>query len=117
MFEDQAQDHSKQITIALNALDSFKDNNLEDFVTPKSMTLTQMMGLPDGFLNIDPDLWGEGGDWSDYRQVAETVESLQVVNYGTTLNTEWHEYSGITTCDEMQLYFSAASCPVPNMPW
>ena len=31
--EDQDQDHSKRITVAL---DSFKDKNLEDFVTSKS---------------------------------------------------------------------------------
>jgi hypothetical protein len=37
--EDQEQDHSKRINVALNALDSFKDKNLEDFVTSKSMTL------------------------------------------------------------------------------
>ena len=95
--EDQDQDHSKQITVAL---DSFKDKNLEDFVTARSMTLLRMMELLDGFLEVDPDLWV---DRDDYKQAAETVNSLKIVNeLGVALI---QDYSGLITCDEMQLQF------------
>ena len=47
--ENQDQNHSKRITVAL---DSFKDKKLEDFVTAKSMTLFRIMQLPDGFLRL-----------------------------------------------------------------
>ena len=41
------------------------------------MTLIRMMELPDGFLAVDPDLWE---DTDDYKQAAEAVESLKIVN-------------------------------------
>ena len=102
--EDQDQDHSKRITVAL---DSFKDKNLEDFVTSKSMTLLRMMELPDGFLTVDPDLWE---DRDDYKQAVEIVKSLKVVNDHTEDHTERgkaliQEYSGLLTRDETQLQF------------
>lgn len=78
----QGKDHSKRITIAL---DSFKDKDLEDFVTAQSMTLTRMLELPHGCSAVDPDLWE---DRDDYKQAAETVESLKLSM--TTLNVEWH---------------------------
>ena len=49
--EEQDNDNSKRITIAL---DSFKDKNLDDFVKAKLMTLFRMMELPHGFLAVDP---------------------------------------------------------------
>ena len=58
--EDPYAHHSKRITVAL---DSFMDNNLEDFVTPRSMTLFRMLELPDGFLAVDPDLWEDRDDY------------------------------------------------------
>ena len=98
--EDQDQDHSKRITVAL---DSFKDKNLEDFVTSKSMTLLRMMELPDGFLTVDPDLWE---DRDDYKQAAEIVKSLKVVNDHTERGVALiQEYSGLLTRDETQLQF------------
>lgn len=98
--EDQDQDHSKQITVAL---DSFKDKNLEDFVTARSMTLLRMMELPDGFLKVDPDLWV---DRDDYKQAAETVNSLKLVNDHVERGVALiQDYSGLITRDETQLQF------------
>lgn len=96
----RVKDHSKRITIAL---DSFKDKNLEDFVTAQSMTLIQMLELPDGFLAVDPDLWE---DRDDYKQATETVESLKVVNDHAERGVALiQEYSGLLTRDETQLQF------------
>lgn len=93
-------DHSKRITIAL---DSFKDKNLEDFVTAQSMTLIQMLELPHGFLAVDPDLWE---DRDDHKQATETVESLKVVNDHAERGVALiQEYSGLLTRDETQLQF------------
>ena len=95
--EDQDKDHSKRITVAL---DSFKDKNLEDFVTAKSMTLLQMMELPHGFLTVNLDLWE---DRDDFRQAKETVKSLKVVNDHAEHEVALiQEYSGLLTRDESQ---------------
>jgi hypothetical protein len=67
-------DHSKRLTVDLN---SFKDKNLEDFVTAKSMKMIQLLELPHGFFEVDPDLWQ---DRDDFTQVCNAVESLKVVN-------------------------------------
>jgi len=73
---------------------------LEDFITARSMKLLRMMELPDGFLEVDPDLWV---DRDDYKQAAETVNSLKIVNeLGVALI---QDDSGLITCDEMQLQF------------
>ena len=92
--EEQDKDHSKRITVAL---DSFKDKNLEDFVTANSMTLLRMMELPHGFLEVDLDLWE---DRDDFRQAKETVKSLKVVNDHAERGVALiQEYSGLLTCD------------------
>ena len=96
----QAKDDSMRITITL---DSFKDKNLEDFVTAQSMTLMRMLELPHGFLAVDPDLWE---DRDDYKQAAETVESLNVVNDHAERGVAIiKENSGFITHDETQLQF------------
>jgi len=101
--ENQDQDHSKESKRINVDLHSFKDKNLEDFVTAKSMTLIQMMELPNGFLAVDPDLWE---DRDDYKQAAETVESLKVVNDHAERGVALiKEYSGLLTLDETQLQF------------
>lgn len=101
--ENQDQDHSKESKRINVDLYSFKDKNLEDFVTAKSMTLIQMMELPNGFLAVDPDLWE---DRDDYKQAAETVESLKVVNDHAERGVALiQEYSGLITHDETQLQF------------
>ena len=101
--EDQSEAHSKRKTVASVALHSFKDKNLEDFVTAKSMTLLRMMDLTDGFLAVDPDLWE---DRDDYKKAAETVESLKVVNDHAERGVALiQEYSGLITRDEFQLQF------------
>jgi len=101
--ENQDQDHSKESKRINVDLYSFKDKNLEDFVTAKSMTLIQMMELPNGFLAVDPDLWE---DRDDYKQAAETVESLKVVNDHAECGVALiQEYSGLITLDETQLQF------------
>ena len=98
--EEQDKDHSKRITVAL---DSFKDKNLEDFVTAKSMTLLQMIELPHGFLEVNPDLWE---DRDDFRQAKETVKSLKVVNDHAERGVALiQEYSDLLTHDELQLQF------------
>jgi hypothetical protein len=101
--ENQDQDQSKESKRINVDLYSFKDKNLEDFVTAKSMTLIQMMELPNGFLAVDPDLWE---DRDDYKQAAETVESLKVVNDHAERGVALiQEYSGLITLDETQLQF------------
>ena len=50
--EDVEQDQTKRLGILINVL---KNKNLEGFVTAKSMTLFSMMGLPNGFLKVDPE--------------------------------------------------------------
>ena len=98
--EDQDQDHSKRIIFYL---DSFKDKNVEDFVTEKSMALFQMMELPYGLFAVDLDLWE---DRDNYKQETETVESLKVVNdHAERRVALLQEYSGLITRDEAQLQY------------
>lgn len=98
--EDGDMAHCKRISISL---DSFKDRNLEDLVTARSMKLLQKLDLPDGFLAVDPDLWDER---DDYKQALETVKSLKVVNDHAERGVALiQEYNGLITRDEMQLQF------------
>ena len=86
--EEQDKDQSKRITIAL---DSFRDTNLKDFVPAKSITQVRMMELSRGFLVVDPDLWE---DRDDFRQVKETIKSLNVVND----YMELHQFLNTVAC-------------------
>ena len=71
--EDVEQDHTRRLSFPMDVL---KNKNLEDFATAKSMTLFLMMELPDGFLKIDPELWG----YHDFKQAKKIIKSLKVVN-------------------------------------
>lgn len=98
--EHQDQKNPKRITVDL---DSFKNKNLEDFVTTKTLTIFRMLELSNGFLAVDPDLW-EVRD--DYKEAMETITSLKVVNDHAERGVALiQEYSGLITHDETQLQF------------
>lgn len=98
--QEKDKDHCKRITVDL---DSFHSKSLESFVTPKSVKLFQMLDLPEGFLDVDPDFWEQH---DDFKQGAKRVSSLKVVNDHAERGVALiQEYSGLVTRDETQLQF------------
>ena len=90
----------KRITVDLQLL---RDKNLKDFVTLNSKRLFKMLGLPDGFLAVDPELWKER---DDFLQATETVSALSVTNDHAERGVSLiHEFSGLIAHDEPRLQF------------
>lgn len=88
------QDHTRQISVDLQ---TFMERNLEDFITPKSMTLFELMESSHSFQNIDPDLW---------EQAAVTVDAMNVANdHAERGVASIQELSGLKNHDETQLQF------------
>ena len=83
--------HSKKVTVILK---SFREKKLEDFVTMKSAALFQLMDLPDGFLQVDPDMWK---DREDFNKAKEIVGSMEVALI--------QEFNRLITNDESQLQY------------
>ena len=82
---------------------SFKEINLEDFVTAKSAILFQLIGLPDWFLAVYPNL---SEDRDDYKRATATVKSLKFVNDHTEREVALiQKYNVIIIHEETQLQF------------
>jgi len=73
--EPATQDRTKHITVPLQ---TFSENNLEDFISAKSMTMFELMELPIAFLSVDPELWDSQ---EDYQQAAETVPAMWSLSF------------------------------------
>ena len=83
--------HSKKVIVIR---ESFREKKLEDFVTMKSAALFQLMDLPDGFLQVDPDMWK---DREDFNKAKEIVGSMEVALI--------QEFNRLITNDESQLQY------------
>jgi len=57
-------------------LSSVQQKTLADFVSKRSRTVFMTLGVPDGFLVVDPELW----DARDDYKAAEAINSLSVTN-------------------------------------
>ena len=55
---------------------SVQQKTLADFVSKRSRTVFMTLGVPDGFLVVDPELW----DARDDYKAAEAINSLSVTN-------------------------------------
>ena len=94
------EDPPKRITVTL---ESFKEKKIEDFVTKKSMALFQLMELPDGFLQVDPEVWE---DHEDFQTARATVRAINVVNDHAERRVALiQEFSGLLTKNEPQLQY------------
>jgi hypothetical protein len=99
--EDPTPSHAKKLTVPLKC---FQGKKLEDFMIRKFIALFELMELPYGFLQVDPDMWEDHKDFKHFRQPRETVCAMQVVNdiaeRGIALI---QQFSGLLTKNEPQL--------------
>lgn len=68
---------TKSLKRAEVQLSSVKQKMLVDFVSKSSRTVFATLGVPDGFLLVDPELWGTR---DDYKAAAAIVNTLSVTN-------------------------------------
>src|SRR5688572_21838381 len=80
------------------------NKRLHDFVTRNTRKFFQILGLPDSFLDTDPDTWMTN---LSYLHAEEVVRDLHVVNdtaeRGVAL---MQEYNALLTKDEEQTQFA-----------
>jgi len=82
---------------------NIRERKFESFASKRSMRLLQVLDLPIGFLEADPDTWGIREDFS---QALEVVKSLNVDNDHAERGVALiQEYSGLLTRDEEQLQY------------
>ena len=95
------EDPPKRITVDQAMI---PNKRLHDFVTKSTKKFFQILGLPDSFLDTDPDTWVTN---PSYLQAEEVVRELRVVNdtaeRGVAL---MQEYNGLLTKDEEQTQFA-----------
>lgn len=85
------------------ALETFKEKKLEDFATKRSSILFQRMKLPNGFLDVDPEVWEDN---DDFQKALKTVCAMKVVNDHAERGVALiQEFSGLMTRNEDQLQF------------
>ena len=58
-------------------LSSVQQKILADFVSKRSRTMFMTLGVPDGFLVVDPELWNTN---NDYKAAEAIVNTLSVTN-------------------------------------
>lgn len=74
-----------------------------DFTTKHSHVLFERMELPDGFLAVDPDKWGER---DDFQYAAVMIKDLKVVNDHAERGVALvQELNGMLTKDKEQFPF------------
>jgi len=67
----------KSLKRAKIQLSSVQQKILADFVSKRSRTMFMTLGVPDGFLVVDPELWNTN---NDYKAAEAIVNTLSVTN-------------------------------------
>ena len=82
---------------------SVTGKTVADFATAKSRRIFERLNLPSGFLDVAPEEWE---DREDFREAAEMVQCLHVVNDHAERGVALiQKFSGSITHDEEQLQF------------
>ena len=78
-------------------------SDLHSFVTTKTATFFHILGLPESFLRISPELWETD---AEYQQAKTIVDSLKVVNDSAERGVKlMQDFNSIITNDEDQKQF------------